>query len=519
MLIKRLRVVAIILPLLSAAVSPVVALSRQTSSRPRTATGTLQTRTQGASGGRVVVANEMPGANLSAKIKNADASLGPARGEIQVRGGGTLNESVTIGEGHTLKLLAGTYQIVFNITDTGAFLLKDGASIAGEGRSTVIVEPRKTVGASPVRVIQAYSDIVSHDAASRDLNVRDLQIKGADDMLGDGIRQTVTLGNCSRCTVENVFLNGTHGIGIQAGGTPDAGNFSSDVRIKNNYLLNVPSQNIAVVNGERVYVEGNTIKDPTAKATTALAAIDVEVNTGRDKANDIFITDNTLDLRGAAQSVFAIQYQSAGVANGGKSSVIRGNKILGHPYYTAAGIVIADPYTADMLIEDNFIENVGVTGISLNGRRLTVRRNLMKDGGTDGCIVLGTLSDSKITNNKCETREGASGIIKETISVKNNYIAFNTAHYLIRTEAAAVSNNTYEGNDLSRQVPGHANGFVNHSVNISGNKYIDNVTASLDDPTYHSGFPPLAAGEKSATVQSHRTVSGGLKVYPGNRRP
>lgn len=488
--------------------------SRRTTREPETA------RTQAASqssGGRVIAANQMPGATLAAKIKNADAALGAERGEIHVRGGGELSEPVIIGGGHTLRLFAGTYQVAFDTTHSGAFLLKDGASIVGEGWQTVIVEPRNLWNTIPVRIIRVHQDTLATDNPARDIIVRDLQIKGTEGVPQTGVTQTVTLGNCTRCTAENLFLNGTHGIGIQAGGNSNTGNFASDVVIRRNKLTNVPSQNIAVVNGERIRIEENTITDPSAKAVTAITAIDIEVNTAIDKVNDIQILNNTIDLRNSAQAVFGIVFQSAGVPNNGRS-VIRGNKILGHPILTTIAIHLPDPSSTEMIVEDNSIDVAAVGGIALNGKRLTVQRNQLTNAGGEGCIILGTVTDSRITNNKCEYNNGNSAVIKENISVRNNYIAFNQANYIVREDdATSISGNTYEGNDLSRQVAGHANGFVNQTGNISNNTYIDNATAFLDDPLYHSGFPALARGERGAVVRSHRTTQGGLKVHQGNR--
>ncbi len=66
--------------------------------------------TGGAAPANVKIANNFAGADLGAKINNADAACGENVGcEIQVYGGGTISTQVIIGSYHTLKLFEGMY--------------------------------------------------------------------------------------------------------------------------------------------------------------------------------------------------------------------------------------------------------------------------------------------------------------------------------------------------------------------------------------------------------------------------
>src|SRR6185295_6307773 len=86
------------------------------------------------------------------------------------------------------------------------------------------------------------------------------QIKGANPAIEGGVRQTVSLGNCQRCTVENLWLNGTAVIGVQAGGNSLKGNHAAEVTIRKNLFTRVASQAVAVVNGRNVKIAGNTFE-------------------------------------------------------------------------------------------------------------------------------------------------------------------------------------------------------------------------------------------------------------------
>src|ERR1700741_4782448 len=59
--------------------------------------------------GRVVSANDYPGAELGAKINAADKALGAAAGEIVVKGGGTISTQVILSSDHVLHFLPGRY--------------------------------------------------------------------------------------------------------------------------------------------------------------------------------------------------------------------------------------------------------------------------------------------------------------------------------------------------------------------------------------------------------------------------
>ena len=141
------------------------------------------------------------------------------------------------------------------------------SSIAGTG--TTILEPDFNVQKLPaVTVFQALGDACcSHADRAANISVRGFHIKGRQGVYDGGVRSTILLGNCNHCTVQETFLNGTASIGITAGGSaveftrPDGvklrNNFANDVLIYRNITSGVAAANIAVINGEKVYVIEN----------------------------------------------------------------------------------------------------------------------------------------------------------------------------------------------------------------------------------------------------------------------
>ncbi len=105
----------------------------------------------------------------------------------------------------------------------GAFLLKSRTRVVCSGWDTVIVEPARTGWI----VFESFKTLRAqpiHSGTDSDIYISNLQIKGANPGSDGGVRQTVSLGNCHRCGVENLWLNGTGVIGVQAGGSPFGGN-------------------------------------------------------------------------------------------------------------------------------------------------------------------------------------------------------------------------------------------------------------------------------------------------------
>lgn len=248
---------------------------------------------------------------MGAKINACDAALGSSGGEIQVYPAegkaGSIDTQVTINGSHTLKFFPGTYPSAF--VDTGAdgiIRLKSNSKIVGSGRDTILQESSAnnlSAARNHWTVIINYDGSINNGAATDNIHITDLQIRGAAESYNSA-PQTIALGNCRSCSVERVWLNGTKTIGIQAGGSSEAGNYARDVVISDNMFTNVASQNIAIVNGENIKVLNNRIITPGQDNRNApgCVPIDVEPNNSTDRIRNLEVSGNLID---ATKSVFS----------------------------------------------------------------------------------------------------------------------------------------------------------------------------------------------------------------------
>lgn len=383
--------------------------------------------------GKVLVANNFPGVDLGAKINAADKSLGNAPGEIQVRSGGVISTQVVISPGHTLRFSAGTYRLETQLRDEGAILLKSHTSVVGSGwDNTIIVEPPKTGWI----VFQSFEDIRAqpvHSGKDSDISITNLQIRGANPAIEGGVRQTIGLGNCHRCQVEKVWLNGTGVIGVQAGGSAFGGNFADTVTIRDNLFTHVASQAAAVVNGRNVIIDGNTFKDSGRPRGQGMSPIDIEPNHSNDIAQNIQITNNVIDSR---DSGFlhgnGIVVQNGAGTQGFGPVLVKGNKVSGgdllpsNESNIAIGIYVAGG-SQDVTVTDNVVQRVAHSGIRLeSSRRLNVTRNRLISTGTGGILAFEVLdtTDSRIEDNAVTVDPNSplgNSVILEKRGARNNY--------------------------------------------------------------------------------------------------
>jgi parallel beta-helix repeat protein len=383
------------------------------------------------------VANKFPGADLGAKINAADKDLGSMPGEILVQSGGTISTQVVISPGHTLRFGPGTYTLVTELLWEGAFLLKSRTTVVGSGWDTVIVEPPRTGWI----VFQTFENIRSrpaHSGVDSDISITNLQIKGANPAVEGGVRQTISLGNCHHCVVENVWFNGTGVIGVQAGGNALAGNYAEDVKIRKNQFTRVVSQAAAVVNGRDIVIDGNTFKDSGRVGALGVTAIDVEPNASSDIAQRIEITNNMIDSRGSGflHGNGILVQNSVDTRDFGPvlikgNTVIGGNLVPSEGGNIATGIYVAGR-TQDVTIVNNVVRRVAHAGIRLqNSTRNYVANNTLISTGTGGIFSFEVMdtTDSKIFDNTVSIDPNspvATSAIVESGSSRNNVYRGNT---------------------------------------------------------------------------------------------
>jgi hypothetical protein len=360
-----------------------------------------QTR-QRASSTRVVDATKFNGADVGARINAADSSLGAGAGEIVFRGGGRIETPIVISARHTLRLGAGTYQPV---TQGVPILLKQGASLVGDGwDQTILLE---STAKDQFTVVGAYNGMTRNGAADADVHISNLQIKGANPGFNSA-PQAISLGNCSRCVVDHVWINGTRSIGIQLGGAAFDGNLAQDSKVVNCLFTHVASQNLALVNGRNITFENNRFLAPGQPGGPGSTVIDLEPNSSDDHIENVIIRNNTIDARRPEVYVSGngIVVQSGSGTTHVGNILIEGNTIIGGSIVGTVtnvlsnGIYCFGPSMRDVTIRNNKVTRTGQSGMSLTGSRFKVTGNEFVDvggGGTPGFVL--DISDSEFVGN------------------------------------------------------------------------------------------------------------------------
>lgn len=363
-------------------------------------TASAQTARQRA---RVVNANQYPGADLGAKINAADRALGASAGEITVSGGGVISTQVIISSDHTLRLLPGTYT---TRTQPIPILLKPRSSIQGSGWQSIITESTAT---GQFTVISAYNNAQRNGTADGGLTIRDVQIRGANPGFNSA-QQAISLGNCSNCTVERVWVNGTRSIGIQLGGSSDMGNLAENSKVINCLFTRVASQNLALVNGRNILFEGNKFMAAGQRGGPGSTNIDLEPNSATDHLENVTIRNNLIDVRESEIPTTGngIVVQSGSGTPHVGPILVEGNTIIGGSNQgtitnvLSNGIYIIGATMRDVTIRNNVITRTGQAGINLDGcTRITVVNNRLTDVGGGGIpgFVVSNVTESRVEGN------------------------------------------------------------------------------------------------------------------------
>jgi hypothetical protein len=349
---------------------------------------------------RIVSANSFPGSDLGAKINAADKALGAAPGEITVKGGGTISTQVIISPDHVLRLLPGTYN---SRTSSIPVLLKSRASLIGSGWQSILTE---STAPGQFTVIAAYNQTIRNGSPDSGLVIRDLQIKGANPGFNSA-PQAISLGNCSGCTVDKVWINGTRSIGIQLGGAAEAGQYADNSKVTNCLFTRVASQNLALVNGRNILFEGNRFESPGQAGGPGSTNIDLEPNGPGDYLENIIIRRNFIDARLSEMPTTGngIVVQATTGTTHANHILIEDNTIIGgsnQPTVTnklSNGIYIFGALQ-DVTVRNNTITRTGQAGLSIEGHNLVVEGNRLTDvggGGIPGFRIHAT--NSRFVNN------------------------------------------------------------------------------------------------------------------------
>jgi len=349
---------------------------------------------------RSVSANDYPGQDIGAKINAADKALGQKSGEIVIKGGGTISTQVVISSDHVLRLMPGTYAAT---TSTIPILLKPRSSVIGSGWDSIIVE---STAPGQFTVIGAYNNSIVNGSADAGLVIRDVQIKGANPGFNSA-PQAISLGNCTGCLVDKVWINGTRSIGVQLGGSSSKGNLAENSKVTNSLFTRVASQNLALVNGRNITFEGNRFIASGQTGGPGNTNIDLEPNESTDHLENIIIRNNLIDVRDSdtiTGNGIVVQATTGTPYVG--PILVENNKIIGGSTtgvvtnHLSNGIYVFGGTMRDVTIRNNVITRTGQNGISIDGTRIIVTDNELNDvggGGTPGFTVSAT--HSQIVNN------------------------------------------------------------------------------------------------------------------------
>jgi hypothetical protein len=356
---------------------------------------------QRATSPKVVNANQFPGADLGAKVNAADRALGASGGEIRVSGGGRIETQIVISANHTLRLGAGRYVA----TNTTPILLKSGSKLIGASWDAIILEP---TAPGQFTIIAAYNGAQRNGAADNDILIKDVQLRGANPGFNSA-PQAISLGNCSRCTVDHVWLNGTRSIGVQLGGASFDGHWAEDSKVVNSLFTRVASQNLAVVNGRNITFENNRLMAQSQMGGPGVTAIDLEPNDANDRIENVRIVNNLIDARdselGTAGNGIVVQ-SGTGTTHVGPI-LVQGNTIIGGSIvgtvtnHISNGIFVFGGTMKDVTIRNNSVTRTGQAGLHIQGTRLVVTGNRFVDvggGGTPGFRLV-DITNSQITGN------------------------------------------------------------------------------------------------------------------------
>lgn len=424
----------------------------------------------------------MPGADLGAKINACDLALGASgsKAEIQVDTGGTISTYVQLSRGRTLWFRKGTFTLHQAYTgnpaqdiqtELGMIRYRDDVTIKGDGWESVIVEPpitnRPTVFAPYISSVLTNGGYFH--GVTRNITIRDLQIRGQQKVASNGTYSTIEIGNTHNMLVENVFLNQTTGNGITAGGSASMSSLNgcggggrvepecaSGVVMRGNRLFQVQNQGLNVVNGRDVSITGNVIKDHNRISGSNGAGIDIESNTVSDTIKSIRIEGNTLDFTNSPQPFAGngINVQSSGQADYGPVEV-RNNTLIGNALTPASvghmvfGIFVSAG-TKRVTVAGNRIQRTANSGIIVYGTGHTIQDNelVSVSGGGNIALSLTGTNNSVISRNKVRidpAAQGGSDVIAEV-------------------PGSGANNNVLEGNiaDTPPKVVGAASKIASH---------------------------------------------------------
>lgn len=395
------------------------------------------------------------GPNLADKLQAAQDD--PSVATVRIEGGGSFDKQVTLRK-HTI-FDSSTYSCdMQGITDQGQFLIADGVRVQGTwrmpkelvdyfrfgngrnwqdpyllkvqaltaeqlaGTGTTLLEPTFVNGPIPaIEVFQALGDsVASHTGSARDIAVIGFHIKGRQKVYDGGVRATILLGNCVRCTAQNNYLEDTGSIGVTFGGSAlEKNNYSDQGLIWHNVASGVAAANFAAVNSENLLLLENYVRRPghhDPRFGGGVCGFDLETNTAADHSKNINVYNNLFDYEGAglesAGNAICLQDPYEGPNHGkvtaANNVAIGGRSDLVHRYMSN-GIFLVGLKKCEIV--NNYVFRTGQNALqaySLDG--CLIQDNLFEStgGGGNSTMMLTNVTNSIFRRNNFISRPGVT---------------------------------------------------------------------------------------------------------------
>jgi hypothetical protein len=395
------------------------------------------------------------GPNLADKLQAAQDD--PSVATVRIEGGGSFDKQVTLRK-HTI-FDSSTYSCdMQGITDQGQFLIADGVRVQGTwrmpkelvdyfkfgngrnwqdpyllkvqaltaeqlaGTGTTLLEPTFVNGPIPaIEVFQALGDsVASHTGSARDIAVIGFHIKGRQKVYDGGVRATILLGNCIRCTAQNNYLEDTGSIGVTFGGSAlEKNNYSDQGLIWHNVASGVAAANFAAVNSENLLLIENYVRRPghhDPRFGGGVCGFDLETNTAADHSKNINVYNNLFDYEGAglesAGNAICLQDPYEGPNHGkvtaANNVAIGGRSDLVHRYMSN-GIFLVGLKKCEIV--NNYVFRTGQNALqaySLDG--CLIQDNLFEStgGGGNSTMMLTNVTNSIFRRNNFISRPGVT---------------------------------------------------------------------------------------------------------------
>ena len=327
----------------------------------------------------------------------------PPNMEIVVTKSGELLSPVVLLPGSRLRLAQGV--VITTRTEGIPFRLMEGTSIIGEPGSVIM----ESSVAGQFTVIAGFYGSETNGAADTDITLQGFEVRGSSERTDtNSAPQAISLGNCKHFQVYGVWVNGTHSIGMQAGGAGFDGYAAEDGIVSHCRFTRVASQSLALVNGRRVRFEYNDFDAPGQIGGPGSHPIDLETNGSDDVLYDIVIRGNYIDMRGAAVYGNGMIVQcSTGSAEVGEIHIEDNLVIGGNPYepnltplMLSNGIYVFGATMRDVTIKGNRIWRTGQSGLNLEGAGIVATDNELVNVGGGG--IPGVVLDLRASTRESE---------------------------------------------------------------------------------------------------------------------